>query len=94
MGAGAEAGTAERSNIRELRICAKRRKDVEPSLAPVPNMNFSRVQSCMNRSPGALGGSESYDLVGVILKIALVVKGIWLAKGEFVNRAGAPAAVI
>jgi hypothetical protein len=32
--------------------------------------------------------------VGVILKIALVVKVIWLAKGEFVNRAGAPAAMI
>jgi hypothetical protein len=32
--------------------------------------------------------------VGLIRKIALVVKGIWIAKGEFVNRAGAPAAMI
>jgi hypothetical protein len=39
-----------------------------------------------------LGGSKSYDLVGVIREIALVVKEIRLAKGEFVNRAGAPAA--
>jgi hypothetical protein len=29
----------------------------------------------------ALGGSKLYDLVGVIRKIELVVKGIWIAKG-------------
>jgi hypothetical protein len=40
----------------------------------------------------ALGGSKSEDLVGVIRKIALVVKKIWLAKGDFVNWAGARAA--
>jgi hypothetical protein len=39
-----------------------------------------------------LGGSKLDELVGVIRKIVLVVKEIWLAKGEFVNRAGAPAA--